>query len=127
MNERQALHSIMKDLVALQMTRRQPVFTHDSGKPKTSAQANRQDDVRIKFEYSGEKRILVFGRPVQFEGIQEKVKSVFGQQLELHYLNNEMSIPLRGQDDLDKAIDLLDRSSCMKSIRIMLLSPEHSN
>ncbi|XP_008414530.1 mitogen-activated protein kinase kinase kinase 3 [Poecilia reticulata] len=127
MNERQALHSIMKDLVALQMTRRQPVFSYDSGKPKTSTQANRQDDVRIKFEYSGEKRILVFGRPVQFEEIQEKVKSVFGQQLELHYMNNEMSIPLRGQGDLDKAIDLLDRSSSMKSIRIMLLSQERSN
>uniref|UniRef100_A0A3B5PPR1 Mitogen-activated protein kinase kinase kinase 3 n=1 Tax=Xiphophorus maculatus TaxID=8083 RepID=A0A3B5PPR1_XIPMA len=117
----------MKDLVALQMTRRQPVFSYDSGKPKTSTQANRQDDVRIKFEYLGEKRILVFGRPVQFEKIQEKVKSVFGQQLELHYMNNEMSIPLRGQDDLDKAIDLLDRSSSMKSIRIMLLSQECSN
>ncbi|XP_038140823.1 mitogen-activated protein kinase kinase kinase 3 [Cyprinodon tularosa] len=127
MNERQALHSIMKDLVALQMTRRQPVFSYDSGKPKTLAQVNRQDDVRIKFEYSGEKRILVFGRPVQFEEIQEKVKSIFGQKLELHYMNNEMSIPLRGQDDLDKAVDLLDRSSCMKSIRIMLLSQELSN
>uniref|UniRef100_A0A3B3U3Q6 Mitogen-activated protein kinase kinase kinase 3 n=1 Tax=Poecilia latipinna TaxID=48699 RepID=A0A3B3U3Q6_9TELE len=117
----------MKDLVALQMTRRQPVFSYDSGKPKTSTQANRQDDVRIKFEYSGEKRILVFGRPVQFEEIQKKLKSIFGQQLELHYMNNEMSIPLRGQDDLDKAIDLLDRSSSMKSIRIMLLSQERSN
>ena len=32
-DERQALHSIMKDLVALQMTRRQP--SYDTGKPKT--------------------------------------------------------------------------------------------
>ncbi|XP_061567513.1 mitogen-activated protein kinase kinase kinase 3 isoform X2 [Cololabis saira] len=145
MNERQALHSIMKDLVALQMTRRQSMLPHDSGKPKTSTPANRQDDVRIKFEYSGERRyesvltclsvgflaslrrILMFGRPVQFEEIHQKVKSVFGQQLDLHYMNNEMSIPLRGQDDLDKAIDLLDRSSNMKSIRILLLSEEHSN
>uniref|UniRef100_A0A3P8R587 Mitogen-activated protein kinase kinase kinase 3 n=1 Tax=Astatotilapia calliptera TaxID=8154 RepID=A0A3P8R587_ASTCA len=140
-DERQALHSIMKDLVALQMTRRQPVLSHDSGKPKTPAQANRQvqhqsilaisaffqDDVRIKFEFSGERRILVFGRPVQFEEIQQKVKTVFGQQLDLHYMNNELSIPLRGQDDLDKAIDLLDRSSNMKSIRILLLTQEHSN
>uniref|UniRef100_A0A669BE99 Mitogen-activated protein kinase kinase kinase 3 n=1 Tax=Oreochromis niloticus TaxID=8128 RepID=A0A669BE99_ORENI len=127
LDERQALHSIMKDLVALQMTRRQPVSSHDSGKPKTPAQANRQDDVRIKFEFSGERRILVFGRPVQFEEIQQKVKTVFGQQLDLHYMNNELSIPLRGQDDLDKAIDLLDRSSNMKSIRILLLTQEHSN
>uniref|UniRef100_A0A3Q2CUJ6 Mitogen-activated protein kinase kinase kinase 3 n=1 Tax=Cyprinodon variegatus TaxID=28743 RepID=A0A3Q2CUJ6_CYPVA len=125
----QALHSIMKDLVALQMTRRQPVFSYDSGKPKTLAQVNRQV-LTIKLKITlGIRRleILVFGRPVQFEEIQEKVKSIFGQKLELHYMNNEMSIPLRGQDDLDKAVDLLDRSSCMKSIRIMLLSQELSN
>uniref|UniRef100_A0A7N8XZC7 Mitogen-activated protein kinase kinase kinase 3 n=1 Tax=Mastacembelus armatus TaxID=205130 RepID=A0A7N8XZC7_9TELE len=109
------------------MTRRQPVLSYDSGKTKTPAQTNRQDDVRIKFEFSGERRILMFGRPVQFEEIQQKVKSVFGQQLDLHYMNNELSIPLRGQDDLDKAIDLLDRSSNMKSIKILLLTQEHSN
>ncbi|XP_072299076.1 mitogen-activated protein kinase kinase kinase 3 isoform X2 [Eucyclogobius newberryi] len=127
MNERQALHSIMKDLVALQMTRRQPILSYDVGKPKPPAQVNRQDDVRMKFEFSGERRILMFGRPVQFEEVQQKMKSVFGQQLDLHYMNNELSIPLRSQDDLDKAVDLLDRSSNMKSIRILLLSPEHSN
>uniref|UniRef100_A0A8C2ZTF1 Mitogen-activated protein kinase kinase kinase 3 n=1 Tax=Cyclopterus lumpus TaxID=8103 RepID=A0A8C2ZTF1_CYCLU len=117
----------MKDLVALQMTRRQPVLSYDSSKPKTLAQANRQDDVRIKFEFSGERRILVFGRPVQFEEVQQKVTTVFGQQLDLHYMNNELSIPLRDQGDLDKAIDLLDRSSNMKSIRILLLTQELSN
>uniref|UniRef100_A0A8C2ZSQ7 Mitogen-activated protein kinase kinase kinase 3 n=1 Tax=Cyclopterus lumpus TaxID=8103 RepID=A0A8C2ZSQ7_CYCLU len=109
------------------MTRRQPVLSYDSSKPKTLAQANRQDDVRIKFEFSGERRILVFGRPVQFEEVQQKVTTVFGQQLDLHYMNNELSIPLRDQGDLDKAIDLLDRSSNMKSIRILLLTQELSN
>ncbi|KAI7803881.1 mitogen-activated protein kinase kinase kinase 3 [Triplophysa rosa] len=130
MNERQALHSIMKDLVALQMTRRQPSATYDTAKPKpvsTAGSSNRMDDVRIKFEFCGERRILMFGRPVQFEEIQQKVKTFFGQQLDLHYMNNELSIPLRSQDDLDKAIDLLDRSSNMKSIKIMLLTQEQSN
>ncbi|XP_041940800.1 mitogen-activated protein kinase kinase kinase 3 isoform X1 [Alosa sapidissima] len=125
MNERQALHSIMKDLVALQMTRRQPSF--EAPKPKPVGPPNRQDDIRIKFEYNGERRILMFGRPVQFEEVQQKVKTVFGQQLDLHYMNNELSIPLWNQDDLDKAIDLLDRSTNMKSIKIMLLMQEHSN
>lgn len=41
-DERQALHSIMKDLVALQMTRRQPVTSHDSGKAKAAAHGSRQ-------------------------------------------------------------------------------------
>ncbi|GAA6084869.1 mitogen-activated protein kinase kinase kinase 3 [Tachysurus ichikawai] len=130
LNERQALHSIMKDLVALQMTRRQPVPAYDMAKTKpanTTSMANRQDDVRIKFEFCGERRILMFTRPVQFEEVQQKVKTVFGQQLELHYMNNEMSIPLHDQDDLDKAIDLLDRSSNMKSIKILLLTEENSN
>lgn len=38
-----------------------------------------------------------------------------------------MSIPLHSQDDLDKAIDLLDRSSSMKSIKILLLTEENIN
>uniref|UniRef100_A0A8C1MWK9 Mitogen-activated protein kinase kinase kinase 3 n=1 Tax=Cyprinus carpio TaxID=7962 RepID=A0A8C1MWK9_CYPCA len=125
-----ALHSIMKDLVALQMTRRQPASTYDTAKPKpvsTASSSKRMEDVRIKFEFCGERRILMFGRPVQFEEVQQKVKTFFGQQLDLHYMNNELSIPLRNQDDLDKAIDLLDRSSNMKSIKIMLLTQEQSN
>lgn len=32
----------------------------------------------------------MFGRPVQFEDVQQKVKTVFGQQLDLHYMNNEV-------------------------------------
>uniref|UniRef100_A0A672TAK2 Mitogen-activated protein kinase kinase kinase 3 n=1 Tax=Sinocyclocheilus grahami TaxID=75366 RepID=A0A672TAK2_SINGR len=127
----------MKDLVALQMTRRQSASTYDTAKPKpvsTASSSKRmllflslQEDVRIKFEFCGERRILMFGRPVQFEEVQQKVKTFFGQPLDLHYMNNELSIPLRDQDDLDKAIDLLDRSSNMKSIKIMLLTQEQSN
>ncbi|XP_049601182.1 mitogen-activated protein kinase kinase kinase 3 isoform X2 [Syngnathus scovelli] len=129
MNERQALHSIMKDLVALQMTRRQPILPYDGGgsKLKTPAQPTRQENIRIKFEFSGERRILMFERPVQFDEIQRKVKLAFGQQLDLHYMINESSVPLRGQDDLDKAVDLLDRSASMKSIRILLLEQERDN
>ncbi|KAM6957568.1 mitogen-activated protein kinase kinase kinase 3 isoform 2-T2 [Aplochiton taeniatus] len=119
----------MKDLVALQMTRRHPAPSYDTGKAKSpaSAPSKRQDDIRIKFEFSEERRILVFVRPVQLEEVLQKVKTVFGQQLDLHFMNNELSIPLRGQDDLDKAIDLLDRSSNMKSIKVLLLTQENSN
>lgn len=34
----------------------------------------------------------MFGRPVQFEEVQQKVKTVFGQQLDLHYINNEVEL-----------------------------------
>ncbi|XP_068605832.1 mitogen-activated protein kinase kinase kinase 3 [Brachionichthys hirsutus] len=71
--------------------------------------------------------ILAFGRPVQLQEVRRKVKAVFAQQLDLHYLNDELSIPLRSQDELDKAIDLLDRSASMKSIQVLLLPQENSN
>lgn len=42
----------------------------------------------------------------------------------MHARVSQLSIPLRGQDDLDKAVDLLDRSANMKSIKIQLLAQE---
>uniref|UniRef100_UPI00006836F3 HUMAN MITOGEN-ACTIVATED PROTEIN KINASE KINASE KINASE 3 ISOFORM 2 n=2 Tax=Homo sapiens TaxID=9606 RepID=UPI00006836F3 len=86
--------------------------------------SNRQSDVRIKFEHNGERRIIAFSRPVKYEDVEHKVTTVFGQPLDLHYMNNELSILLKNQDDLDKAIDILDRSSSMKSLRILLLSQD---
>lgn len=34
----------------------------------------------------------MFGRPVQFEEVRQKVETVFGQQLDLHYMNNEVCL-----------------------------------
>ncbi|OCT62255.1 hypothetical protein XELAEV_18043339mg [Xenopus laevis] len=127
MDEQEALKSIMKDLVALQMGRRHRIPGIEAVKTKCSIQPNKQADVRIKFEHSGERRILQFSRPVKYEEVEQKVKNVFGQQLDLYYMNNELSIPLRSQDDLDKAVDLLDRSSSMKSLRILLLSHDRNH
>uniref|UniRef100_A0A670J8Z1 Mitogen-activated protein kinase kinase kinase 3 n=1 Tax=Podarcis muralis TaxID=64176 RepID=A0A670J8Z1_PODMU len=117
----------MKDLVALKMSRRPRLSGFESMKTKDSPHSNRQNDIRIKFEYNGEKRIIAFARPVHYEDVQQKVKTVFGQPLDLHYMNNELSIPLKSQDDLDKAIDLLDRSANVKRLRILLLSQDRNH
>uniref|UniRef100_A0A8C1EN03 Mitogen-activated protein kinase kinase kinase 2 n=1 Tax=Cyprinus carpio carpio TaxID=630221 RepID=A0A8C1EN03_CYPCA len=82
-----------------------------------------QNDVRVKFEYRGEKRILQFPRPVSLEDLSTKAKVAFGQSMDLHYTNNELVIPLSTQDDLDKAVELLDRSVHMKSLKILLVLP----
>ncbi|KFW73858.1 Mitogen-activated protein kinase kinase kinase 3, partial [Phalacrocorax carbo] len=126
-DEQEALKSIMKDLVALQMSRRHRLTGYDTMKSKDSAHSNKQNDVRIKFEHNGERRIIPFVRPVRYEDVQQKVKTAFGQPLDLHYMNNELSIPLKNQDDLDKAVDLLDRSSNVKSLRILLLSQDRNH
>ncbi|KAM8795198.1 mitogen-activated protein kinase kinase kinase 3 [Eudromia elegans] len=156
-DEQEALNSIMKDLVALQMGRRHRLPGFDTMKNKDTVHSNKQkkhnasspllltssaitnqcasavdekkipNDVRIKFEHNGERRIIPFVRPVRYEDVQQKVKTAFGQPLDLHYMNNELSIPLKNQDDLDKAIDLLDRSSNVKSLRILLLSQDRNH
>uniref|UniRef100_G1QWP4 Mitogen-activated protein kinase kinase kinase 3 n=1 Tax=Nomascus leucogenys TaxID=61853 RepID=G1QWP4_NOMLE len=50
-------------------------------------------DVRIKFEHNGERRIIAFSRPVKYEDVEHKVTTVFGQPLDLHYMNNEVRRP----------------------------------
>ncbi|XP_067230956.1 mitogen-activated protein kinase kinase kinase 2 [Chanodichthys erythropterus] len=121
MDEQEALNSIMQDLVVLHRSSR-PSGLSDLSKPKASSPKN-QNDVRVKFEYRGEKRILQFPRPVSLEDLSAKAKVAFGQSMDLHYTNNELVIPLSTQDDLDKAVELLDRSVHMKSLKILLVLP----
>uniref|UniRef100_A0A8C2BT88 Mitogen-activated protein kinase kinase kinase 2 n=1 Tax=Cyprinus carpio TaxID=7962 RepID=A0A8C2BT88_CYPCA len=68
-------------------------------------------------------RILQFPRPVSLDDLSAKAKVAFGQTMDLHYTNNELVIPLSTQDDLDKAVELLDRSVHMKSLKILLVLP----
>ncbi|KAJ3584289.1 hypothetical protein NHX12_014785 [Muraenolepis orangiensis] len=112
-HEQEALNSIMQDLAELHRSTRRPALSlADLGKPKASSPKN-QNDVRVKFEFKGERRILQFPRPVQLEDLKTKAKVAFGQAMDLHYTNNE--------DDLDKAVELLDRSAHMKSLKILLV------
>uniref|UniRef100_A0A8C8DBY7 Mitogen-activated protein kinase kinase kinase 2 n=1 Tax=Oncorhynchus tshawytscha TaxID=74940 RepID=A0A8C8DBY7_ONCTS len=116
----EALNSIMQDLAELHRSSRPAMTLSDLGKPKASSPKN-QNDVRVKFEYKGEKRILQFFRPVRLDDLGNKAKVAFGQAMDLHYTNNELVIPLTTQDDLDKAVELLDRSVHMKSLKILLV------
>ncbi|KAM8905441.1 mitogen-activated protein kinase kinase kinase 2 isoform 1-T1 [Spinachia spinachia] len=120
MDEQEALNSIMQDLAELHRSSRPSTFLSDLGKPKASSPKN-QNDVRVKFEFKGEKRILQFPRPVKLDDLKGKAKVAFGQMMDLHYTNNELVIPLTTQDDLDKAVELLDRSVYMKSLKILLV------
>uniref|UniRef100_A0A3P9J7H4 Mitogen-activated protein kinase kinase kinase 2 n=1 Tax=Oryzias latipes TaxID=8090 RepID=A0A3P9J7H4_ORYLA len=119
-DEQEALNSIMQDLAELHRSSRPATFLSELGKPKTSSPKN-QNDVRVKFEFRGEKRILQFPRPVKLDDLKAKAKVAFGQAMGLHYSNNELLIPLVTQDDLDKAVELLDRSVHMKSLKILLV------
>lgn len=126
MDEQEVLNSIMQDLAELHRSSRPAMFLSDLGKPKASSPKN-QNDVRVKFEFKGEKRILQFPRPVTLDELRAKAKVAFGQNMDLHYTNNELVIPLTTQDDLDKAVELLDRSVHMKSLKILLVLQNSQN
>ncbi|XP_025784437.1 mitogen-activated protein kinase kinase kinase 2 [Puma concolor] len=119
-DDQQALNSIMQDLAVLHKASRPALSLQETRKTKSSS-PKKQNDVRVKFEHRGEKRILQFPRPVKLEDLRSKAKTAFGQSMDLHYTNNELVIPLTTQDDLDKAVELLDRSIHMKSLKILLV------
>ncbi|EHH22493.1 hypothetical protein EGK_05772, partial [Macaca mulatta] len=120
LDDQQALNSIMQDLAVLHKASRPALSLQETRKAKSSS-PKKQNDVRVKFEHRGEKRILQFPRPVKLEDLRSKAKIAFGQSMDLHYTNNELVIPLTTQDDLDKAVELLDRSIHMKSLKILLV------
>uniref|UniRef100_A0A0K8RSW9 Mitogen-activated protein kinase kinase kinase 2 n=1 Tax=Crotalus horridus TaxID=35024 RepID=A0A0K8RSW9_CROHD len=120
MDEQQALNSIMQDLAVLHKASRPALPLQEMGKGKLTS-PKKQNDVRVKFEHRGEKRILQFSRPIKLEDLASKAKVAFGQSMNLYYSNNELVIPLAVQDDLDKAVELLDRSVHMKSLKILLV------
>uniref|UniRef100_A0A670YMB6 Mitogen-activated protein kinase kinase kinase 2 n=1 Tax=Pseudonaja textilis TaxID=8673 RepID=A0A670YMB6_PSETE len=123
-DEQQALNSIMQDLAVLHKASRPALPLQEMGKGKLTS-PKKQNDVRVKFEHRGEKRILQFSRPIKLEDLASKAKVAFGQSMNLYYSNNELVIPLAIQDDLDKAVELLDRSVHMKSLKILLVA--HGN
>nr|XP_013810627.1 PREDICTED: mitogen-activated protein kinase kinase kinase 3-like [Apteryx mantelli mantelli] len=124
MDAEEALNSIMKDLAALGKCG----GLLDNNRNKNSVHSGKQQrNVRIKFEYEGEKRIIQFPRPVKFKEVVQKVTDAFGQTMDLVCVNNELLIPLKSQEDLDKAMEHLELSPSLKSLRILVSAPKKAN
>ncbi|NXT20412.1 M3K3 kinase, partial [Syrrhaptes paradoxus] len=123
-DEEEALNSIMKDLAALGKCG----GLLDNNRNKNSVHCSKQQrNIRIKFEYEGEKRIIQFPRPVKFKEVVQKVTDAFGQTMDLVCVNNELLIPLKSQEDLDKAMEQLELSPSLKSLRILVSAPKKAN
>ncbi|XP_041102743.1 mitogen-activated protein kinase kinase kinase 3-like isoform X3 [Polyodon spathula] len=119
----EALNSIMKDLAALGRFG----GLLDGSKQRNNYLPVKQQDVRIKLEHEGEKRIIQFRRPLKFKELLRKVTDAFGEQMDLYYLNNELLAPLRCQEDLEKAVLYLDLRPSMKSLRVLVKTPKNNH
>ncbi|MGH0154175.1 UNVERIFIED_CONTAM: hypothetical protein FKN15_053517 [Acipenser sinensis] len=123
MDDDEALNSIMKDLAALGRFR----GLLDGSKQRNNYIPIKQQDVRIKLEHEGEKRIIQFRRPLKFKELLQKVTDAFGEQMDLYYPNTELLVPLRCQEDLEKAVLYLDLHPSMKSLRVLVKTPKNNH
>ncbi|XP_038611647.1 mitogen-activated protein kinase kinase kinase 3-like [Tachyglossus aculeatus] len=119
MDEEEALNSIMKDLAALGKCG----GLLDSGRNKHHFPALKQRSARIKFEFEAEKRIIQFPRPIKFRELWQKAQDAFGRAVDLHYLSNEVLLPLACQEDLDRALQVLDLNPITRSLRVLVTVP----
>ncbi|KAL4623462.1 mitogen-activated protein kinase kinase kinase 3-like [Arapaima gigas] len=122
-DDEEALNSIMNDLAAL--GRCWPQL--NSSNKASSKERFFTQDLRIKLEHEGEKRIIPFKRPLKFRELLQKVTNAFGQQMDVFYADKELLLPLRSQEDLDRAVLSLDRSPATASLRLVLRVPESNH
>ncbi|MFH4977894.1 hypothetical protein AB6A40_004603 [Gnathostoma spinigerum] len=125
-SEVEAVYSVIHDgLRELScMTRR----TSSSSDSKRSSLSKPPNSLRIKLEYRGEKYCIEFPRPVIFRDLERHLAKKFARQLNMYYTlsNSELVVPLRNQQELDRAIELLEKSHGHRSLRL-LLSSHQSN
>uniref|UniRef100_A0A8B9QUE7 Protein kinase domain-containing protein n=1 Tax=Anas platyrhynchos TaxID=8839 RepID=A0A8B9QUE7_ANAPL len=118
MDEEEALNSIMKDLAALGKCG----GLLDNNRNKNSVHSSKQV------------RIIQFPRPVKFKEVVQKVTGCFRTDdglglcdtAVLRCLFNpfQLLIPLKSQEDLDKALEQLELSPSLKSLRILVSAPK---
>lgn len=83
---------------------------------------DKKTNLRIKMEYRGEKSCIEMERPVAFSLLKKHLCSKYSRQLNIYYTlsNNELIVPIRNQQELDRAVELLDKSSSQRSLRLLL-------
>ncbi|XP_064870493.1 mitogen-activated protein kinase kinase kinase 3-like, partial [Oncorhynchus nerka] len=81
-------------------------------------------DLRVKLEHEREKRIIPFQRPLKIKELLQKVTEAFGQQMDLFYTDKERLVPLKSQEDLDKAVLNVGSSSLL---RLLLKTPKNNH
>lgn len=88
----------------------------------TRSASSSHDTLRIKAEYRGEKFCIEMPRPVSFQHLESHLSQKYGRQLNIYYTlsNSELVVPIRNQAELDRALQLLDRSPGQRSLRLLL-------
>ncbi|XP_070184284.1 mitogen-activated protein kinase kinase kinase 2-like, partial [Littorina saxatilis] len=91
-------------------------------------QLQRRNELKVKCEFHGEKRVTSLPRPVAFEQLTGKLKEMYQIPVSIFYTqsNGEIFIALKCQVDLESAIQLVDQNENTSSLRLYLTSPSDS-
>ncbi|KAK2153846.1 hypothetical protein LSH36_283g02022 [Paralvinella palmiformis] len=89
---------------------------------KKAPTALNKNELKIKCEYQGEKRVIQIARPVQYNELINKIKQYYGQELLMYYTsyNNDVNILITGQKDLNDAVRFVDQNERVRSLRLLL-------
>ncbi|XP_062518818.1 mitogen-activated protein kinase kinase kinase 2-like isoform X2 [Corticium candelabrum] len=79
-------------------------------------------EIRVKFEYQDEKRILNLPRPLLFIDLKSRIKQDYGVNLFTAWVNpqTQETSPLLCQADIDRAVGVVDKNMSFSSLRIVL-------
>ncbi|XP_038047208.1 mitogen-activated protein kinase kinase kinase 2-like isoform X2 [Patiria miniata] len=113
----EVIQVITSELVALKESN-----TRHSKPVKTSS--TQTNEVRVKFEYQGERRILQVPRPLNYNDLLTKARMAYGVPVDMHYTTNDVNsnivVPIKSQTNLNQAVALMDHNPNAKSLRVYL-------
>ena len=72
-------------------------------------------------------RIIPVSRPIMLDDFKRRIRNAYGHDLTMSYINNDITIPIKKQMDLDNAVALLDFSPQLTSLRIYLSNEAGGN
>ncbi|GFR76128.1 mitogen-activated protein kinase kinase kinase 3 [Elysia marginata] len=82
----------------------------------------KRSELKVKCEFGGEKRVLSVPRPVMYPDLVRRLQEMYQMLISVFYTqcNGEIYIPLRSQQDLDAAVQLVDQNEHLTSLRLYL-------
>ncbi|XP_060076190.1 mitogen-activated protein kinase kinase kinase 2-like [Ylistrum balloti] len=120
----QALKDVMGNIQS-QLERGLRMGNPNAQKAAIANLKRRDQTLRIKLEYNGEKRSIYMARPVTYDNLRCKVREMHSMDMNMFFTqaNGEMRVPIQKQTDLETAISLVDQNNKITSLRIFLTMP----
>jgi len=87
-----------------------------------SATRGNGTNLRVKCEYQGEKRVIDLCRPPRLSDLLAKISKYYNRDFNLCFIlsNEQISFPIRCQEEFDKAINLTDLNSRARCLHLLL-------